>query len=57
MRQYEMYELAYTYIFNFDTAGELVSGFDETGAELEYIQPGNEVFGDIDEVLTIGLPE
>ena len=28
-----------------------------TGAELEYVQAGHEIFGDIDEVLTIGLPE
>lgn len=29
----------------------------DTGAELEYVQAGHEIFGDIDEVLTIGLPE
>lgn len=48
---------SYVYTFEFDNAGELTSGFGETGAELEYVQAGHEIFGDIDEVLTIGLPE
>lgn len=48
---------SYVYTFEFDKAGELTSGFGETGAELEYVQSGHEIFGDIDEVLTIGLPE
>lgn len=47
----------YVYTFQFDNAGELTSGFGESGAELTYVQSGNEVFGDINEVLTIGLPE
>ncbi len=48
---------SYVYTFQFDNAGELTSGFGESGAELTYVQSGNEVFGDINEVLTIGLPE
>lgn len=47
----------YVYTFQFDNAGELTSGFGDSGAELTYVQSGNEVFGDINEVLTIGLPE
>ena len=48
---------SYVYTFEFDNAGELTSAFGDTGAELEYVQAGHEIFGDIDEVLTIGLPE
>lgn len=48
---------SYVYTFEFDKAGELTSAFGDTGAELEYVQAGHEIFGDIDEVLTIGLPE
>ena len=48
---------SYVYTFEFDNAGELTSGFGDTGAEVEYVQSGHEIFGDIDEVLTIGLPE
>ena len=48
---------SYVYTFEFDNAGELTSAFGDTGAELEYVQSGHEIFGDIDEVLTIGLPE
>lgn len=47
----------YTFTFEFDTVGELTSGFGETGAELAYAQTGNEVFGDMDVVLTIELPQ
>lgn len=48
---------SYVYTFEFDNAGELTSTFGDAGAELEYIQSGHEIFGDIDEVLVIGLPE
>ena len=48
---------SYVYTFEFDHAGELTSTFGDAGAELNYTQAGHEIFGDIDEVLVIGLPE
>ncbi len=48
---------SYVYTFEFDHAGELISTFGDAGAELTYIQTGHEIFGDIEEVLVIGLPE
>ena len=48
---------SYVYTFEFDNAGELTSTFGDAGAVLNYTQAGHEIFGDIEEVLVIGLPE
>lgn len=46
----------FTFTFQFDNAGELVSGFGEAGAVLQYVGT-SEVLGDIDTELVISLPE
>lgn len=46
----------FTFTFQFDNAGELVSGFGEAGAVLQYVGT-SEVLGAIDTELVISLPE
>ncbi|MDE6516324.1 MAG: hypothetical protein K2L18_00525 [Acetatifactor sp.] len=46
----------FTFTVQFDNAGELVSGFGEAGAVLQYVGT-SEVLGDIDTELVISLPE
>lgn len=46
----------FVFTFQFDNAGELVSGFDDASAVVQYVQTGT-MLGDIDTELVISLPE